>query len=172
MPRRRARQQGERDAASAQWLAPLWKHQTQLAISSGPREGAKVWSGQLPTQQLIGLMDPGLAEDGILELLDGASDDGAALALGFLGALSRPWSVNLSEKALSLVRARLQTRADQGAYRWATALAEMARVVPDLFQTEGSFGAGVRVAAAPSEKPPESVLDLPAAATTPPFEAA
>jgi len=115
------------DTASAEWLAPLWRH---WAGAVRVLQGGDRVSALRRMQALLPLMPPDLAEAGIASLFEPGPGWEDVEVLNFLSALPRPWSSQFSAAFLATVRRRVRSGATEPAYRWAVALARTACVIP------------------------------------------
>ena len=115
------------DPASAEWLAPLWRH---CVVAVRILKAANRVSALGRMRALLPLMTPELAEEAVVSHMEPAPGWEDALALNFLPALSRPWSARFSAALLATARRRVQSRANESAYRWANVLAAHACSIP------------------------------------------
>ncbi len=79
---------------------------------------------------LLPLMTADLAEAAVVSLFEPAPGWEDVEALSFVPALSRPWSARFSAALLATARRRVQSRANEAAYRWANVLAAQACSIP------------------------------------------
>ena len=115
------------DPASAEWLAPFWRH---CVVAVRILKGADRASALGRMRVMLPKMTTDLAEAAVISLFDPASEWEDVEALNFLPALSRPWSARFSAALLATARRRVQSRASESAYRWANVLAAHACSIP------------------------------------------
>jgi Family of unknown function (DUF5691) len=143
------------DTASAEWLLPLWQyhlgvygeqHEETPSAESASDDSQLITdlAGQLdkhdrtialmPMRQIVSVLAADLAEEVILNLVEAAPTKAGDIADMLLPALARPWSSRLSIRFLATIRDRLQSEADEAAYRLATKLGEIVFAIhPDTF---------------------------------------
>jgi hypothetical protein len=115
------------DAASAEWLAPLWRHWAGAVRAVQGADRVRVL-GRM--QALFALMPADRAEKELEVLFESAPGWDDVEVLNFSSSLPRPWSSRFSAEFLATVRRRARRGLDEAAYRWVAALARTACAIP------------------------------------------